>query len=173
VFTSRIDSSAKSWKPDEIINQVALMRTRKAVGGHVHFSMVALMENRQGIADQLKAVYPAPALTPAMPWLVAPKPLMPTVNFARARPGSKAVKMDIIAQPGDRQYAVWMRFGGAWKLLTLTATGDTSARAITVPLPGESESPGMPDAMAISTVDRFGNESERVMLTTDDFSRAR
>jgi hypothetical protein len=39
-------------------------------GGHVHFSMAALMQNRKGIADQLRAVsYTGPALVPATPWL--------------------------------------------------------------------------------------------------------
>jgi uncharacterized lipoprotein YddW (UPF0748 family) len=172
IFTSRIDGSAKSWKPDEIVNQVALMRTRKAVDGHVHFSMVALMENRQGITDQLKAVYPAPALTPAMPWLVASRPPMPAVKLSRNRPGSRAIDVEIVPQPGDWQYAAWMRFGGVWKLRLLMANGEANAPAVTMTLPEAGEPAAMPEAIAISTVDRFGNESERTTLAQDDFARA-
>ena len=48
LFTSRIDNSDKSWPAAEIVNQVALTRTKKMQQGHIHFSMVALLENRQG-----------------------------------------------------------------------------------------------------------------------------
>ena len=69
-FTSRIDETPKSWSVDEIANQVALTRAR-SVDGHIHFSMAALMQNRQGIADRLKVLYAVPALVPLSPWLAA------------------------------------------------------------------------------------------------------
>ena len=69
LFASRIDGTAKSWSAEEIANQVALTRSRH-VDGHIHFSMAALMENRNGIADRLKSAYETPALVPASPWLV-------------------------------------------------------------------------------------------------------
>ena len=71
-FTSRIDDTAKSWSVEEIANQVAITRAR-GVNGHIHFSMAALVQNRRGIADRLKALYPQPARVPDTPWL-APRP---------------------------------------------------------------------------------------------------
>ena len=68
LFTSRIDDTAKSWSAAEIANQVALTRAQ-GVNGHIHFSMSALMQNRDGIADRLRAAYQVPALVPASPWL--------------------------------------------------------------------------------------------------------
>src|SRR5205085_1489618 len=59
-FTSRIEDPAKPWKPEEITNQLSVTRAR-GVDGHIHFSMAALVQNRGGIADRLKAAYAVPA----------------------------------------------------------------------------------------------------------------
>jgi len=74
LFTSRISDKADSWPVDEILGQIALTRARALGSGHAHFSMVALAQNRRGLADALLAgPYAEPALPPAMPWL-APRP---------------------------------------------------------------------------------------------------
>jgi len=74
LFTSRITDKADSWPVDEILGQIALTRARAPGSGHAHFSMVALAQNRRGLADALLAgPYAEPALPPAMPWL-APRP---------------------------------------------------------------------------------------------------
>ena len=68
-FTSRIeDGTPNSFSVDEIPRQVAITRAR-GVDGHIHFSMTALMQNRHGIADRLKALYAVPAQVPETPWL--------------------------------------------------------------------------------------------------------
>ena len=67
-FTSRIDDTPRSWRPEEIERQVAITRAR-GVDGHIHFSMAALMQNRGGIADRLKTLYAVPARVPESPWL--------------------------------------------------------------------------------------------------------
>jgi uncharacterized lipoprotein YddW (UPF0748 family) len=73
-FTSRIDDgTVKAFTADEIVNQVAITRARR-VDGHIHFSMAALMQNRGGVADRLKAAYAVPAQVPKTPWL-APNPM--------------------------------------------------------------------------------------------------
>jgi len=74
LFTSRITDKADSWPVDEILGQIALTRARAPGSGHAHFSMVALAQNRRGLADALLAgPYAEPALPPVMPWL-APRP---------------------------------------------------------------------------------------------------
>jgi uncharacterized lipoprotein YddW (UPF0748 family) len=54
LFTSRIDTTAQSWQPDEIVGQIASVRRLSPGSGHVHFSLVALAQNRRGIADALR-----------------------------------------------------------------------------------------------------------------------
>lgn len=55
LFTSRIDATAQSWQPDEILGQIDSVRRLSPGSGHVHFSMAALAQNRRGIADALRA----------------------------------------------------------------------------------------------------------------------
>lgn len=54
LFTSRIDSTPQSWQPDEITGQIDSIRRLAPGSGHIHFSLVALAQNRKGIADALR-----------------------------------------------------------------------------------------------------------------------
>ena len=54
LFTSRAANEAEAWPVDEIPAQVELMRSAPATGGHLHFSMIALLKNRRGIAGTLR-----------------------------------------------------------------------------------------------------------------------
>lgn len=54
LFTSRIDATPQSWLPDEITGQIASIRRLAPGSGHIHFSLVALAQNRKGIADALR-----------------------------------------------------------------------------------------------------------------------
>ena len=74
LFTSQITrgepQGPRSWPAREILNQVLLQRTRPDATGHIHFSMAALMQDRDGIATLLQmGPYAQPALVPATPWL--------------------------------------------------------------------------------------------------------
>lgn len=58
LFTSRINDTPQSWPVEEVTEQIAIARRVSAewgqAGGHAHFSMVALAQNRKGIADALR-----------------------------------------------------------------------------------------------------------------------
>ncbi|MEO6280789.1 family 10 glycosylhydrolase [Roseateles sp.] len=54
LFTSRIDATPQSWMPDEITGQIGSVRRLAPGSGHIHFSLVALAQNRRGIADALR-----------------------------------------------------------------------------------------------------------------------
>lgn len=54
LFTSRIDSTPQSWQPDEVLGQIDSIRRLAPGSGHIHFSLVALAQNRKGIADALR-----------------------------------------------------------------------------------------------------------------------
>jgi uncharacterized lipoprotein YddW (UPF0748 family) len=54
---------------EEIANQVKWTRESGYGTGNVHFSAKAIMNNKDGIADQLKILYKHPAKVPESPWL--------------------------------------------------------------------------------------------------------
>ena len=163
LYTSRIDSSAKSWKPDEITNQISLMRSRKPVGGHIHFSMVTLMENRQGINDQLKNIYATPALVPATPWLDNVAPEAPLVALQPAPPERGSMNVRMSPGPGKLvwQFAVWTRHGNTWRFRIVPASTQSTSTEIAL---STMSSAGPLMAVSVSAVDRVGNESKAVPL---------
>jgi uncharacterized lipoprotein YddW (UPF0748 family) len=149
LFTSRIGAATKGYTSDEIVQQIALTRTRPKAGGHVHFSIAALMEDRQGIADKLRAgEYAGPALVPATPWLGGKAPAAPKVDARRV--GSQ-VDLKFPAGMAEPLYAIWSLHGAEWRFTTLPGA-QTSCK-----LDGAS-------AVVLSVVDRLGMESERVSV---------
>jgi len=162
LFTSRIDSSPKSWTPEEIQRQIALLRQASAASGHVHFSMVALLQNRAGLADALQAgPYAQSALVPAAPWLGEERIAAPVVQRQDNRDGSTTVLLHV-AQPPDAAssaatLAVWARYGNEWRFHSQAATQSTVALR---PDPAWC----VPDKAVISLVGRLGQEGPRITL---------
>jgi uncharacterized lipoprotein YddW (UPF0748 family) len=153
LFTSRIGAPSKDYPPQEIIEQIGVTRTRPGAGGHVHFSMAALMENRKGISDQLRsASYSSPALVPATPWLGKDIPGTPSV--AAVRKGG-ALTLKLAAGKANAMYAIWSRYGGQWRFAVAPAS------RVDWPVPDDARL-GSADAVFVSAVDRLGNESARV-----------
>ena len=156
LYTSRIDASAKSFEPEEIVKQIGVTRSRAGRGGnsigHVHFSIAALMQNRKGISDQLKSVsYQSAALVPATPWLGSEAPGAPKVG---ARRGAAGLDLKLSAGKSATQYAIWARYGAEWRFTLAPATRGEVTLA--------DEGGVAAGAVVVSTVDRLGNESERV-----------
>jgi len=153
LFTSRIGAPSKDYAPQEIIDQIGVTRTRPSANGHVHFSMVALMQNRKGIGDQLRSVsYLGPALVPATPWLGNQAPGAPSV--AAVRKGN-AVLLKLAAGKANAMYAIWSRYNGQWRF----AVAPASRVDWSVP---DDVKLGSADMVVVSAVDRLGNESARV-----------
>lgn len=155
LYTSRVGIAppAKDYPPQEIIEQIAVTRSRPTAGGHVHFSMVALMENRKGLGDQLRTVsYATPALVPATPWLGKAVPEAPSV--AATRKGS-AVRLKLAAGKAHTLYAVWSRYGGQWRFAVVPASRVEWDVVDDATL-------GAADLVVVSGIDRLGNESARV-----------
>jgi uncharacterized lipoprotein YddW (UPF0748 family) len=164
LFTSKLaapgaDTKA-AWPPDEITNQIATVRNRAPGSGHVHFSMVALMQNRQGLADTLKAqICATPALVPASHWLEGGAPDAPLAVLA-SRPNGE-LELILRALPSGKpvaRWAVWLRYGDEWAFqtnlrptMTFPAVNTQNNRA---PLTG----------IVASALDRVGNESPRIGL---------
>lgn len=107
LFTSAI-SDEKKWPLTDISQQIELTRQRAAASGHIHFSMVALMEDRRGINKLLAPLYASPVLLPASPWLKVPVPAAPVLQRA-----GRTVK--VTAPAYTTQLLVWQQSGANWQ----------------------------------------------------------
>jgi uncharacterized lipoprotein YddW (UPF0748 family) len=155
LFTSRIGAPSKEFPPEEVIQQIGVTRARPAATGHVHFSMAALMENRKGISDQLKAgQYATPALIPATPWLGSDKPGAPAIS---ARNGASGVTLKLTPGRANAQYAIWSRYGNEWRF----AVAPASRAEWNIP---NDPKLGAANAVFVNAVDRLGNESVPVAV---------
>ena len=153
IATARIDSSDDPGRPaSEIINQVSLSRSiGRNYAGQVHWSMKSLQQNRGGIATSLaKGVYAGEALVPPMPWLSSAKPPTPR---ASAKGTGSVTKVSWSALSGVSKYAVQARYGQNWYTIKVVPRNTTSISL-----------GGSPDAVAVSSVDRFGTTSSPCVI---------
>ena len=136
-----------AWPASELLAQMALQRARPAATGHIHFSVIALQQDRDGIATKLKAgAYAQPALVPASTWLDNQAPPAPRLSAA----GKQVRLMPAVGEPAWL-WAVWRRIGGVWKFAVLPG------RELSVDAEGA-------DAVVVSAVDRVGNTSARTTI---------
>jgi len=149
LFTSSVASGQRQWPAEEIVSQVGVVRGRPAASGHIHFSMVALMQDRGGLATRLKqGPYREAALAPATPWLDGEVPPPPVLR--RATDGRVVLQ----AGGGGRPpfvWAWWCRSDAGWRFSVLPAAEryvDASGCA----------------SVVASAVSRTGQESERRVL---------
>lgn len=154
-YTSKAGSTS-SWPASEIVNEVK-RTTQAGAKGNVHFSMKALTNDQSGVGTALKAdPYAKPALRPATPWLDPTIPAAPqvTVGPPTGTPSRRTVSF---SQPTGAEVANWWCLhtyqGGAWQLAILPAA--TSSQAI---------DPTVVLALAVTAVDRGGNESARTVV---------
>jgi uncharacterized lipoprotein YddW (UPF0748 family) len=152
LFTSRTsDGTPKAFGPDEVMQQIDLMRERPAVNGHVHFSMISLMQDRNGFGKRLAATrYPSAALIPATPWLGSEAPAAPALAL---KSGSGGLTVTLAPVKNAVQYAVWARYGDEWHF---TVASGASKEIILANVDGKAA-----HAVVVSAVDRLGNESPR------------
>ncbi len=158
LFTSQVTRGEplgpRSWSGQELLDQVAVLRSRAdaapgrplGASGHIHFSMSALMQDRDGIATRLLAgPYAEPALVPATPWLEAQ--LLPAPELIVGG-GRASLRPGVGVHEAPRCWAVWRRTGGQWRLNVLAG----SERH--VDLAGA-------ERLTVSAVDRIGRLSPR------------
>ncbi len=153
LFTSSVGRATNPWPAAEVLNQVAAVRSRassrRPATGHIHFSMAALLQDRDGLATQLRSgPYAALAVPPATPWLDVAAPEPPLLSAAggllqATLPGG---------EPAQR-WAVWRKASpaSAWRLELRPAPW----RAVPAH-PGER--------VVVSALGRSGLESERTAL---------
>ncbi|TWU26184.1 hypothetical protein Pla52o_00360 [Novipirellula galeiformis] len=151
MYTSRVGDKNRGFEKQEIPDQIEVVRRRSEFPGHVHFSMKALLENREGLADTLKAgVYRSAALSPAMTWLDDSPPAAPKVKTEHTANGGRTLTLT----PGDDEpvwlWGVWTRASDKWTFTTYPG-----------PTPSIAVASSTTD-WVVTAVDRCGNESSRV-----------
>jgi uncharacterized lipoprotein YddW (UPF0748 family) len=78
LYTSSIGQAGRMWTSSEILDQIQRQGRQPLATGHIHFSMVALLNNRDQIATLLhKGPYQRPSLVPSSPWLSKGRPERP------------------------------------------------------------------------------------------------
>ncbi|HUF28633.1 MAG TPA: family 10 glycosylhydrolase [Gemmatimonadaceae bacterium] len=153
-FTSRIEStSPPRWGATEILSQIRATRAERGATGNIHFSVKAITQNRNGIADSLATgAYGAPAAVPASRWLGPPPRARPALRAWGDHVEEGEVTVTFRPPDGDvvRRWVVRARYGNEWRLWL--APGHH--RSATVPpLAGR-----VADEVAVSLLDRAGNE---------------
>ncbi|HEX2011709.1 MAG TPA: family 10 glycosylhydrolase, partial [Roseateles sp.] len=153
LFTSKVSDKPESWPVEEITGQIEAVRRAYPGSGHAHFSMVALSQNRRGLADALQAgPYAEDALVPATPWLEAGGPAAPLLDLqAAAEPQQLRLRLAPGAGKPVARYALWLRRGQDWRFMT------TQRPELLLERRGLS-------GLVVSALDRVGNEGPRVGL---------
>ncbi len=140
------------WSPQEVVNQIRIARKDRGVAGHVHWNMKALMRSEALDAALLKQVYAEPALVPALDWLGGRSPAKPSLSVRVASRGVEA-SWQGAQQEGVALWVLQTRTENHWK---------------TKVLPDERRSASLegavPDAIALTSVDRYGRLSRPVVL---------
>ncbi|MFG6447940.1 glycoside hydrolase family 10 protein [Roseateles sp. BYS180W] len=119
LFSSKITPQADSWPVGEILGQIESTRRLQAHNsGHLHFSMVALAQNRRGLADALaRSAYAQAALTPESPWLDEGRPSAAPLQLEN-RPGGLLWTRPL--GPPPRALALWVHSSTqGWRLQRL------------------------------------------------------
>lgn len=151
----RILADKQRWTAAEILEQIALTRENPGASGNIYFSMNSLLRNRGGIADSLAtSAYAYDALVPATPWLDNTPPAEP-----RVRIDARSARPHIIIEPAGTEqpflYGVRLRIAGEWYAEVVSSVNTS------YPL---EHSGRKADAVAVSAIDRSGNESPLVRL---------
>jgi uncharacterized lipoprotein YddW (UPF0748 family) len=142
----------RNWAPEEILGQIRLCRSQAGVAGHVHWDMKALSRNGALNAALEREVYNEPALVPPTPWLERGTPSKP-VLYVTADSGSPVLSWTAAEPARTKIWLLQTRNQGRWSNQILPG----SARSITFSRAG-------PEVMALSCVDRCGNQSVPAVL---------
>jgi uncharacterized lipoprotein YddW (UPF0748 family) len=161
-----ISGVGNGFPTDDILKRIEITRRQPGATGVIYFSMKPLMDNQGDLATQLKqTAYAAPALVPTSPWLERQPPTPVTATVSRdVATGGMALQWSAPTEPDAFLVAIYARVNGAWRFDVAPA----SAQGYNFGATG-----ALPDAIAISTVDRLGNESpkQNVPLTGGNASQ--
>ena len=141
------------WPAEEIVNQIRLTRKQTGTSGHIHWNMGSLMRNDALVQALKRGLYAEPALFPPLPWLNHESP--PTEPRLRVSTGSEGTRANWEA--GGKE-DVWL-----W-VVQLRRRTEWTARLIPGRTRQLSLSGPVAQVIALTAVDRYGNESRPAVL---------
>jgi len=147
----------ETWTASEIVNQIDTTRRTAGASGNIHFSAKAIMTDKGGLAQSLaQNAYTGPALVPACPWLDSISPMAPKAAATRDSEGNILISWDVPSDTDVFLNAVYAYVDGHWRMDIVPASSRGYAFSKT--------SGGEPAKIAVSCIDRCGNESSRSIL---------
>ncbi len=155
-FSSKVEGPTAKWPKEEILDQIRLTRRERGATGNVHFSMKALRRGTVLGKALRNGPYFDPALIPASPWLDDKPPLPPELTLQRNTEGG--LEMRWPRDPDVRWRAVYLLCANRWRHVEVLPAATPGMRLTQQNLEDLRIS-----AVAVSAVDRCGNESERVI----------
>lgn len=158
-YLDKVTGTPTGWPAQEMLDQVALTRAQPGATGNVYFSMRSFMFGRDGLPEKLvSGPYASRTLVPASTWLDSVPPATPVVRVG-VDPGTGANTVSLEPQ-GSEQTWVWLvrtRVGADWTTDVLPGL----QRFYMIPRPVGTVAA---DEIAVSAVDRNGNESAPVLM---------
>ena len=147
---------------DNNISQIMITRGfEESQSGNIHFSMKALMGNISGIGDALLAgPYKNEALVPTSPWLDKKAPAPPEVSVVKE---SESLKLSWSHDdPADVfRWVVYYKYDDVWSYDIFDRDDRNSSVLLST---GDEEDRHSLVEIAVSVVDRMGNESTKQFL---------
>ncbi len=121
LYMTRVTADGSGWAPGEILDQLALARSKPGSGGAVLFSAKGLLNNPLGVADAIaRGPFRTAALVPESPWLRMPEPgdlrADAVVESSRVR-----VRLHTI-DPRTIRLLVDAQYGNQWRSVIRPAT---------------------------------------------------
>jgi uncharacterized lipoprotein YddW (UPF0748 family) len=158
-YSGRVTGKPNGWPASEILNQIAMTRAQTDASGNIFFSMKSLMQNDSLSLALVGGPYKFKTLVPASRWLDSIPPAQPKIRIRRENSGNP-VTVAIIPR-GREAAALWLvrvHAPAGWTYDIIPG------RETSYALPAEL---GAADMVAVSAVDRSGNESFRAILKID------
>lgn len=162
LYTSKIKDEAAAL---ENFSQIMITRGMLPQSpGNIHFSMKALQQNFGGIATILReGPYGKPVLIPPSPWLDDQAPAAPLVEID---PRSGKLHINWLHEDvGDvNQWVLYFQRGKKWDYKILTSEHEAYVLPLVVRAEDGMTPPEVLDTIAVTAIDRVGNESDRIYI---------
>ncbi len=156
-FGNNASAVSGSWPAQELVDQIKATRETPGADGNIFFSMKPFMKDSKGIDEALVAgPYVGHALVPDSPWLRSRGPSAPHAKLTRS---SSGLVLHVARGSGDtREYSLYTRTEATWSFAG-TFPENPAGFVISTDVFGH-----LPDMVAVGALDRYSNESARVVL---------
>ena len=149
--TANTNRSRTRWPAQEIVSQIRLAEKQSVSAGHIHWNMKSLLRSAELQSSLAGGPYSEPALVPPCPWLAGSPPPKPRLS---ATVGTSSVKLTWSGPENVSSWLLQLKHHGRW------TTSIIPAKTHSQMIDGE-----LPEAVALSGIDRIGNQSQPAVLS--------